>query len=114
MKVISRFDVLSVMRMAGVIYGIVGIVAGVFFAVAVALGLFAAQGQNNNPFSGASGVLAGVVTAVIFPVLYGIIGALGGGLMVALYNVTSKRLGGIRVDVEDAPSEAALPVRSEL
>ena len=45
MKVISRFDVLSVMKLAGVIYGIVGIVVGVFFAMAVALGLFAAQGR---------------------------------------------------------------------
>ena len=59
-------------------------------------------------------MLVGVVMAVIFPVLYGIIGALGGGLMVALYNVTSKRLGGIRVDVEDAPSDAALPLRTTI
>lgn len=109
MKVISRFDVLSVMKLAGVIYGIVGIVVGIFFAMAIALGLFAAQGQANDPFSGAAGVLVAVVVAVIFPVLYGIFGALGAGLMVALYNVTSKRLGGIRVDVEDVPSKMALP-----
>jgi len=109
MKVISRFDVLSVMKLAAVIYGVIGLVGGIFFAMFAALGLFAAQNQANNPFSGAVGVIFGVAAAVIFPVLYAILGALGAGIMAALYNVTSKRLGGIRVDVVDAPAEPVVP-----
>ena len=108
MKVISRFDVLSVMKLAGVIYGVIGLVLGIFFAIFAALGFFAAQGQANDPFSGAAGVVFAVAFAVIFPVLYAILGAVGAAIMVAIYNVTSKRIGGIRVDVEDAPAEPAV------
>ena len=57
MRVIRRFDVLSVMKLAGVIYGVIGIVAGVFFALAAALGVFAAQRQAGDPFSGPAGIL---------------------------------------------------------
>lgn len=107
MKVISRFDVLSVMKLAAVIYGVIGLVLGVFFAIFAALGFFAAQNQANDPFSGTVGVIFGVAAAVIFPVLYAIFGAVGAAIMAALYNVTSKRLGGIRVDMEEAPNEPA-------
>lgn len=112
MKTIRRFDVLSVMKLAGVIYGVIGLVGGIFFAMFAALGFFAEQGKGNDPFSGPAGVLIAVVFAVVFPVVYGIIGALGAGLMSALYNVTSNRLGGIRVDVEDAPAEAAVALQA--
>jgi hypothetical protein len=108
MKVIRRFDVLSVMKLAGVIYGVIGLILGFFFAIAAVFGLFASQGQAGQPFSGPTGVVVAIVFAVIFPVAYGIMGALAAGLMSAIYNITSKRFGGIRVDVDDAPAESAV------
>lgn len=107
MKVIRRFDVLSVMKLAGIIYGLIGIVLGVFVAIGTGLGLFASQGQTGQPLSGPTGVLIAVAIAMIFPIAYGIIGALGAGLMCAVYNIASRRFGGIRVDLDEAPAESA-------
>ena len=107
MKVIRRFDVLSVMKLAGVIYGLIGLIAGIFIAIGAGFGLFASQGQTDSPFAGFSGVIA-VVFVVLVPVVYGIIGALGAGLMTAIYNITSKRFGGIRVELDEAPAESAV------
>jgi len=108
MKVIRRFDVLSVMKLAGVIYGLIGLILGIFFAIGAVFGLFASQDQANSPFAGLSGALIAVVLVVICPVVYGVAGALGAGLMSAIYNITSKRFGGIRVDLDEAPAESAV------
>lgn len=110
MKTIRRFDVLSVMRLAGVIYGFLGIVLGVFFLIFAGLGLLVGRDQTDAPFAGPLGFVLAIVLAVVFPVVYGIIGALGAGLMSVIYNIASKRFGGIRVDVDDTPTEAALSV----
>jgi len=108
MKIIRRFDVLSVMKLAGVIYGLLGLLIGVLFVVFAAFGLLVGRNQADAPFSGPFGLVIAVAVAVIFPIFYGILGALMAGLMSAIYNIASKRFGGIRVDVDESPAEPAL------
>lgn len=108
MKMIRRFDVLSVMKLAGVIYGLIGLLIGVLFVIIGAFGLLVGRDQANVPFSGPLGLVATVALAVIFPIFYGIIGALMAGLMSAIYNIASKRFGGIRVELDESPAELAL------
>ena len=108
MKIIRRFDVLSVMKLAGVIYGLLGLLIGVLFVVFAAFGLLVGRNQADASFSGPFGLVIAVAVAVIFPIFYGILGALMAGLMSAIYNIASKRFGGIRVDVDESPAEPAL------
>jgi hypothetical protein len=45
--------------------------------------------------------LEGVVTMVLAPILYGVLGALVNALMAWLYNHVAARLGGIEISLED-------------
>ena len=47
--------------------------------------------------------LEGIVTLVLAPILYGVLGALVNALMAWIYNQAAARLGGIEVDIEDNP-----------
>ena len=45
--------------------------------------------------------LEGVVTLVLAPILYGVLGALVNALMAWIYNLVAARLGGIEISLED-------------
>ena len=42
----------------------------------------------------------GVASIVIFPILFAVFGAIGGGLGAVIYNVAARFVGGIEVEVE--------------
>jgi hypothetical protein len=44
--------------------------------------------------------LEGIVTLVLAPILYGLIGALVNAFMAKMYNLVAERLGGIELDLE--------------
>jgi len=43
----------------------------------------------------------GIITFVLAPVLYGVLGALVNALMAWIYNRVAARLGGIEIEIED-------------
>ena len=45
--------------------------------------------------------MEGIVTLVLAPILYGVMGALVNSLMAWVYNKVSERLGGIEIQLED-------------
>ena len=45
--------------------------------------------------------MEGVVTLVLAPILYGVVGALINAFMAWIYNVAAARLGGIEISLED-------------
>ena len=45
--------------------------------------------------------LEGVVTLVLAPILYGVLGALVNAFMAWMYNVVAARLGGIEIEFDD-------------
>lgn len=45
--------------------------------------------------------LEGVVTLVLAPILYGVVGAIVNALMAWIYNLVAARLGGIEISLED-------------
>ena len=45
--------------------------------------------------------LEGVVTLILAPILYGVLGALVNALMAWIYNIVAERLGGIEITLED-------------
>jgi hypothetical protein len=88
----------SCARVLGIFYGAIGLIAGVivgFFAVVgVALGSGA---EHVNPLVGS---LFGVGAIVFLPLLYGTLGALGGLIFSAFYNVIARWVGGIQVTLQ--------------
>jgi hypothetical protein len=98
LKTITKFEPISVMRIAGVCYAALGLLEGLLFGMVIALKLSA------TPIGGAGGrflgPFAGLAAVIGFPILFGVFGALMAGIGALIYNVASKYVGGIVVTVE--------------
>ena len=96
-KVVRRIGVLSIGKLAGLLYASLGLIIGALVALASTLGGLAglAQGESSR-----LGMFFGVGAIVIAPILYGTIGALMGMLMAALYNLVAGMIGGVELEVD--------------
>ncbi len=98
MRKISKFEPLSVMRIAAIGYGVMGLLEGAFLSAIFSLMPMAnPQHQNMPPWFG---LIFGGFSIVFMPVFFAIIGAIFGGLGAVVYNVSAKYVGGIAVEVE--------------
>lgn len=94
--VLRRFGVLSLGKFMAVLYAIIGLIFGVLFAAVSMLG-----GGMFGGDSGAMGMIGGfgLLSIVIFPLLYGALGFIAGLIGGLLYNLTAKLSGGIEMDL---------------
>ncbi|HVP57224.1 MAG TPA: DUF3566 domain-containing protein [bacterium] len=109
---IKRFDITSVVKISFVIYAILGMVVGLIYVLVAVL--FGSLLDLSDAFQGtelfriaATGI--GILLVPLFGVLYGVIGALGGLLGAAVYNLISKALGGVKLDLEMEGTEGSPP-----
>lgn len=98
----------------GVVYAVLGLIGGVLMAVfSLAVSSMAgnaALDTGENPFgpaAGAMGAMFGIGAIVFFPILYGIIGFIGGAVGALVYNVVAGMVGGVEIDV-DGPGPARI------
>ena len=95
--VINRVGPVSVAKIAGMLYAILGLIFGaIVSAIALAGGL---AGSGDEPGTAAMGAIFGAGAVVLLPILYGGFGALMTLLMAALYNFTARMVGGVELDV---------------
>jgi hypothetical protein len=97
LRQIKRFEPLSVMKIAAICYALLGLLEGAIFSIFFASIPFATKNGANMPRF--LGPVFGVLAIVFFPILFAVIGAIGGGLGTAIYNVAAKYVGGIEVEV---------------
>lgn len=93
--VIKRIRPMSVAKITGTLYAVMGLVVGAFFSLLAAGGF----GPNDSDFSG-FGMVLGTGAVVAFPILYGCIGFVATLIAVWLYNVMAGLVGGIEIDVQ--------------
>lgn len=98
MRQIKKFEPLSVMKIAAVTYGAMGLLEGAVFSVIFAVAPMAAPGNANMPRW--MGLMFGGLAIVFFPILFALMGAIGGGLGAVIYNVSARYVGGIQVETE--------------
>ena len=92
--VVRSIAPLSVAKVAGVLYALIGLLVGAFIALAALAGAFAgAEG------SGIIGSILGVGAIVALPVFYGCIGFVSTLVAAFLYNLVAGMIGGIRFEV---------------
>jgi len=94
MHTIKSVGVLSVAKIMGAIYAVMGLILLPFFLLAGFIGSMA--GEHGNPL----GAIGGLVFGLFAPVFYGAIGFVFGAIGAFLYNVMAKWLGGIEVQVQ--------------
>ena len=92
---IKRVGPLSCAKIAAALYAVIGLVAGVFVSLAAMAGAFAA----NEEAAGALGIIFGVGSIVVLPIMYACIGFVMTLIVAIVYNVLASAVGGVEVDI---------------
>ena len=99
MITIRRIGVLSTAKVLGVLYALLGLIFGALFTCISLFGALAARsvfGEGGGDF----GALFGIGAIIVLPILYGILGFIGGAIMAALYNLVAGWVGGIELETQ--------------
>ena len=102
MHIIKSVEVFSVAKIAGLLYGCLGLIVAPLFLL---FGLMGSALGRNSPIAS----LFGVGFAVLMPFFYGIVGFIGGLIWGLLYNLFSRWVGGIEVELEVKPGITVAP-----
>ena len=91
---INRVDVLLLAKVMGLLYAVFGFIIGTIVSISFMLGINIPQEQQ------AASMGFGIASAIIFPVIYGGMGFVGGVITAFLYNLAAKNIGGLKVETE--------------
>jgi len=94
MKTITKFDVVSLGKVMGLTYAVIGFFVGLIFSVFSFVGVFAA---TNSSFFGA---LFGIFAIILLPIFYGIMGFVSGVISALVYNIIANKIGGIKLELK--------------
>lgn len=95
---IKNVDILSVAKLLGTLYALIGLVVGLFFTMIAILGFAAGGGGGGDAVMG--GLVTGVGAIILLPLFQGIAGFLAGVIGGFLYNVVASIVGGLVFEVE--------------
>jgi hypothetical protein len=93
--VINRIGALSLAKLSGTLYAIIGLIVGALFSVIGLAGAAAAGGDSAGMF----GAMFGVGAIVVFPIIYGCMGFIASLIGAWLYNILAGMVGGVELDV---------------
>jgi hypothetical protein len=93
--VIKRIDPISCAKVLGITYAFMGIIIGAGVSVIALTGAFGSSG----PAAGV-GAMFGAGAIVIFPIMYGCIGFVGGLIGAAIYDLAANTVGGISIETQ--------------
>ncbi len=103
---IRKIGALSLGKVQGAISALLGLIIGAitafFWVLTVLLGI-ASSGQNAEG-TGALvgfGLLFGIGALILYPIILGIVGFIGGLITALFYNLVARFVGGLEIEVED-------------
>ena len=105
--VIKRFDLWALFKMAFVLYATLGFIAGLFYGMIIAVvGSLGQYWGEDIPGLGALSGALGVIAVPLLAMIYGVLGSIVVTVAGALYNLAARWAGGLKVgiDVADDPS----------
>ncbi len=100
---LKKIDVWSCVKISFILYGIFGLIVGIFYAILLTFlgGVFNTfGGREFGTFGGLFTGVVGIFMAFFLALFYAVIGAIFTAIFVWLYNVIAKAAGGIKVDLE--------------
>lgn len=92
MAVIKYIDPMSLAKMDGVIGLIVGLIVGILVA---AFGSLIPAVPGSRTFT----LFFGVASVIMFPIVYGVMGFVGGLITAWVYNFVARKVGGVRLNL---------------
>jgi hypothetical protein len=100
---IRKIHVWSVMKVAFVIFGVLGLIVGLFYIIFFAfMGrmMELAAPQEFGRMAGLFGGALGVIAAFFLAVFYAVFGSLMTAFLVGIYNLLARGFGGIELQLE--------------
>ncbi len=100
---IRKLGVLSVAKIQASIMFVISLLISIPYGlILIIYGLIggSAIGSNAGLAVGAGGIVIGLLIMIGLPIMYGIIGFIGGAIGALLYNLFSAWVGGIEIEVE--------------
>ena len=97
--VLKRIGPLSLGKIMGILYAVLGLLMGFIFSAVALFGalLGAAFSNSSEPFVG---LIFGFGAVIAMPILYGVMGFIGGLITAAIYNFVVKFTGGLELEFE--------------
>ena len=95
--VINRVGPLSVAKLAGMLYAILGLIFGAIISLIALAGGMAAN--SDEPGAAVVGTIFGAGAVILLPIFYGGLGFVMTLLMAALYNFAARIVGGVHIDM---------------
>jgi len=110
---IRRFNVFSVAKIQGFLAFVIGLLIGVLYGFAfmifgAAISSLAPQGDS-QAMGGVGAIVIGLVIMIAVPVLYSIIGFIGGAIGALVYNLAAGVVGGVKFELEGVAPAYAPP-----
>jgi hypothetical protein len=102
-KQLRSIGPLSCAKVSAVLYGVIGLIIGAFVSLLSLLGVFGRSlGPEvaNQPGTAFVGLVFGLGSIILFPLLYACLGAIGGAIMAGIYNIVARAVGGIELEIE--------------
>ena len=98
--VITKVGVLSLGKLLGIMYAAIGAVFGLIYALfaVVGGGAMLAMGGDEGAMGGGMMMGMGVAAVIVLPILYGLIGFVGGLISALFFNIAAKYAGGLEVE----------------
>lgn len=93
--IVKRVGPLSVAKIAGLLYALMGLLLGALFSLISVAG-FAAGGAKE----GLPGMLFGVGAIIVLPIFYGVLGFVFTLIGAAIYNLIAGWVGGVELEVQ--------------
>jgi hypothetical protein len=97
--IVKRVGPMSMARISGALYALMGLIVGAAFSVLalVGVGMGGLGDADGSPIPTA---LVGVGAVILLPLVYGLLGLIMGFITAALYNMVAAAIGGLELDVE--------------
>jgi hypothetical protein len=115
---LKRVDIGSLFKVAFVLYLVLGMVAGLFFGMALMTigSLSSLLGEEHIPGLHMITGMAGFVAVPVMAICYGIVGSIVVSIVGLLYNLAAGRVGGLKLEFdtgEVAPAATPAPATSQ-
>jgi hypothetical protein len=96
---IKKLDPTSLAKVMGVLYAMLGFIIGLFFAAFGSIFSGVMESAGDEASASAFSNIFGIGSIIFFPIMYGIIGLIGGVLTGFLYNIVAGWVGGVKMEV---------------
>jgi hypothetical protein len=95
--VVRRVGVLSLAKVSGVLYALIGLIFGGLISLFSIVGSSLGGSAAKDAFGG---IMFGAAAVIIIPICYGLLGFIGSLIAGALYNVIAGMVGGIELELQ--------------